>query len=67
MVDTQKNSLTELIKKIEILNTPLETDRKRDDIAVLNIVEGKFSHHMTSFHWQPASHQYYHGFWENLF
>ena len=35
MVDTQNNSLTELIKKIEILNTPLETDRKRD-IAVLN-------------------------------
>ena len=38
MVDTQNNSLTELIKKIEILNTPLETDRKRD-IAVLNTTE----------------------------
>ena len=36
MVDTQNNSLTELTKKIEILNTPLKTDRKRD-IAVLNI------------------------------
>ena len=38
MVDTQNNSLTELIKKIEILNTPLEIDRKRD-IAVLNVTE----------------------------
>ena len=38
MVDTQNNSLTELTKKIEILNTPLKTDRKRD-IAVLNITE----------------------------
>ena len=39
MVDTQNNSLTELIKKIEILNTPLKTDRKRDNIAVLNTTE----------------------------
>ena len=38
MVDTQNNSLTELIKKIEILNTPLKIDRKRD-ITVLNITE----------------------------
>ena len=42
MVDTQNNSLTKLIKKIEILNTSLETGRKRDNIAVLNIVEDKF-------------------------
>ena len=38
MVDTQNNSLTELIKMIEILNTPLKIDRKRD-ITVLNITE----------------------------
>ena len=38
MVDTQNNSLTELIKKIEILNTPLKIDRKRD-ITVLNNTE----------------------------
>ena len=35
MVNTQNNSLTELIRKIEILNAPLEIDRKRD-IIVLN-------------------------------
>ena len=29
MVDTQNNSFTELIKKIEILNTPLKADRKK--------------------------------------
>ena len=38
MVDTQNNSLTGLTKKIEILNTPLKTDRKRG-IAILNITE----------------------------
>ena len=38
MVDTQNNSSIELIKKIEILNTLLEIDRKRD-IAVLNVTE----------------------------
>ena len=35
MVNTQNNSLIELIRKIEILNAPLEIDRKRD-IIVLN-------------------------------
>ena len=38
MVETQNNSLTGLTKKIEILNTPLKTDRKRG-IAILNITE----------------------------
>ena len=38
IIDTQDDSLTELIKKIEILNTPLEIDKKRD-IAVLNTTE----------------------------
>ena len=36
IVDTQNDSLTELTKKMKILNTPLEIDRKRDNIAVLN-------------------------------
>ena len=35
MIYTQNDSLAELIKKIEILNTPLDIDRKRD-ITVLN-------------------------------
>ena len=35
IAETQNNSLTELTKKMKILNTPLEIDRKRD-IAVLN-------------------------------
>ena len=35
IIDTQNDSLTELTKKMKILNTPLEIDRKRD-IAVLN-------------------------------
>ena len=35
MTDTQDNSLAELIKKIEILNSPLDIDRKRDK-TVLN-------------------------------
>ena len=35
MIYTQNDSLVELIKKIEILNTPLDIDRKRD-IIVLN-------------------------------
>ena len=35
---TQNDSLTELTKKMKILNTPLEIDRKRD-IAVLNTNE----------------------------
>ena len=34
-VETQNNSLIELTKKMKILNTPLEIDRKRD-IAILN-------------------------------
>ena len=38
MVDTQNNSSIELIKKIEILNTLLEIDRKRD-ITILNVTE----------------------------
>ena len=38
IIYTQTDSLTELTKKIKILNTPLETDRKRD-IAVLNTTE----------------------------
>ena len=36
IIYTQNNSLTELMKKIEVLNTPLEINRKRDNIAVLN-------------------------------
>ena len=36
--ETQNDSLTELTKKMKILNTPLEIDRKRD-IAVLNTTE----------------------------
>ena len=35
MIYTQNNSLAELTKKIEILNSPLDIDRKRD-ITVLN-------------------------------
>ena len=35
IAETQNNSLTELTKKMKILNTPLEIDKKRD-IAVLN-------------------------------
>ena len=38
IAETQNNSLTELTKKMKILNTPLEIDRKRD-IAVLNTTE----------------------------
>ena len=38
MINTQNDSLTELTKKIKILNTPLEIDRKRD-IIVLNTIE----------------------------
>ena len=34
IIYTQNNSLTELIKKIEVLNTPSEIDRQRDNIAV---------------------------------
>ena len=30
------DSLTELTKKMKIFNTSLETNRKRDNIAVLN-------------------------------
>ena len=39
MIYTQNNSLTELIKKIEVLNTPLEIDRQRNNMAVLNTTE----------------------------
>ena len=35
IIDTQNDSLTELIKKMKMLNTPLQTNRKRD-ITVLN-------------------------------
>ena len=35
IIYTQNNSLAELIKKIEILNSPLDIDRKRDK-TVLN-------------------------------
>ena len=38
MIYTQNDSLTELTKKIEILNSPLDIDRKRD-ITVLNNTE----------------------------
>ena len=38
IIYTQMDSLTELTKKMKILNTPLEIDRKRD-IAVLNTTE----------------------------
>ena len=38
MIYIQTDSLTELTKKLKILNTPLQTDRKRD-IAVLNTTE----------------------------
>ena len=39
IIYTQNNSLTELIKKIEVLNTPLEIDRQRNNMAVLNTTE----------------------------
>ena len=38
IVDIQNDSLTELTKKIKILNTPLDIDRKRD-ITILNTSE----------------------------
>ena len=38
IAETQNDSLTELTKKMKILNTPLEIDRKRD-IVVLNATE----------------------------
>ena len=38
IIETQNDSLTELTRKIKILNTPLQTDRKRD-ITVLNTTE----------------------------
>ena len=38
MIYTQNISLAELTKKIEILNSHLDIDRKRD-IVVLNIIE----------------------------
>ena len=38
MIYTQDNGLAELAKKIEILNSPLDIDRKRD-ITVLNNIE----------------------------
>ena len=39
MTDTQDNSLAELIKKIEILNSPLEKKEIERDIAILDITE----------------------------
>ena len=47
IADTQNDSLTELTKKMKILNTPLEIDRKRD-IAVLNTTELSRSEEHTS-------------------
>ena len=38
IIYTQNNSLAELTKKIEILNSPLDIDRNRD-IIVLNTIE----------------------------
>ena len=38
MIYTQNNRLAELTKKIEVLNSPLDIDRKRD-ITVLNNIE----------------------------
>ena len=38
MIYTQNNSLAELTKKIEILISPLDIDRKRD-IIVLNTIK----------------------------
>ena len=38
MIYTKNNSLAELTKKIKILNSPLDIDRKRD-IIVLNTIE----------------------------
>ena len=38
IAETQNDSLTELTKKMKILNTPLDIDIKRD-IAVLNTIE----------------------------
>ena len=39
MTDTQDNSLAELIKKIEILNSPLEKKEIERDVAILDITE----------------------------
>ena len=47
----QTDSLTELTKKMKILNTPLETDRERD-ITVLNTTEF-FSHAKALGHFRP--------------
>ena len=38
IIETQNDSLTELTRKIKILNTPLQTNRNRD-ITVLNTTE----------------------------
>ena len=38
IIETQNDSLTELTKKIKILNTPLQIDKNRD-ITVLNTTE----------------------------
>ena len=40
MIYTQDNGLAELAKKIEILNSPLDTDKKRD-ITILNNIDNK--------------------------
>ena len=39
MTYTQDNGLVELIKKIEILNSPLEKKEIKRDVAVLHITE----------------------------
>ena len=36
---TRDNSLVELVKKIEILNTPIEIEEMKKDITVLEITE----------------------------
>ena len=40
MIYTQDNGLAELAKKIEILNSPLDTDKKRD-ITILNNIDNE--------------------------
>ena len=39
IIYTKMDSLTELTKKMKIFNTSLETNRKRDNIAVLNTTQ----------------------------
>ena len=35
-------------------------------LTACHLLRTNFSHYMTLFHWQPAPHQNYNGFWENL-